>query len=691
MHYPQMFCPLDLGFTQLKNRVVMGSMHTGLEEVDRSGERIAAFYGARAAGGVGLIVTGGISPNREGGTGIPAPKGSFGRFDETSLPLHRKLTETVHRHGSKILLQILHTGRYSFAPDLVAPSPIKAPISPHTPRELSDQDIERTIEDFANCAERARHAGYDGVEIMGSEGYLINQFIAPRTNQRTDDWGGTFQNRIRFPLEILKQVRARTGEEFILMYRISMIDLVEGGSSWPEIVELARLAEEAGVNILNSGIGWHEARVPTIAQAVPRKAWTWVTKELKSQVSIPVVACNRFNMPDQIETSLADGEADLVSMARPFLADPEFVNKAEVATPERINTCIACNQACLDHVYAMKTCSCLVNPRACHETIFATTQAEVTKTIAVVGSGPAGLSFASEAAVRGHRVTLFEAESRLGGQLNLARNIPGKDEFDETIRYFANLIESTGVQMRLGQRFSGADTAAEFDAIVLATGTSPRLPDIEGINHKSVCSYVEVITGKKPVGRRVAIIGAGGIGYDMAEFLLENQPGADTELEGFLKKWGIDSNWASDEAGQKSGLAARPMPPSPKRQVFLLQRSREKFGRTLGKTTGWIHKAEMMLGGVKMIGGVTYEKIDDEGLHISVEGEAQILNVDNIVICAGQNPVNELAGLLAPAGIEVHLIGGAKKAGELDAKRAISEGLKLAEKIGMRATAGQQE
>ncbi len=691
MHYPQMFSPLDLGFTQLKNRVVMGSMHTGLEEVDRSGERIAAFYGARAAGGVGLIVTGGISPNREGGTGIPAPKGSFGRFDEASLPLHRNLTQTVHRHGSKILLQILHTGRYSFAPDLVAPSAIKAPISPHTPRELSAQDIERTIEDFANCAERARRAGYDGVEIMGSEGYLINQFIAPRTNQRTDDWGGTFRNRIRFPLEILKQVRARTGEEFILMYRISMIDLVEGGSSWPEIVELARLSEEAGVNILNSGIGWHEARVPTIAQAVPRRAWTWVTKELKSQVSIPVVACNRFNMPDQIETSLADGEADLVSMARPFLADPEFVNKAEVATPERINTCIACNQACLDHVYAMKTCSCLVNPRACHETIFATTQAEVTKTIAVVGSGPAGLSFASEAAARGHKVTLFEAENHLGGQLNLARNIPGKDEFDETIRYFSNLLESVGVEVRLGERFSGADTAAEFDAIVLATGTSPRLPDIEGINHKSVCSYVEAITGKKPVGRRVAIIGAGGIGFDMAEFLLESQPGCDTELEEFLKKWGIDSHWASDEAGQKSGLAARPMPPSPKRQVFLLQRSREKFGRTLGKTTGWIHKAEMMLGGVKMLGGVTYEKIDDEGLHISVEGEAQILNVDNIVICAGQNPLNELAGLLTPAGIEVHLIGGAKEAGELDAKRAISEGLKLAEKIGLHTTAGQQE
>ncbi|HHG90987.1 MAG TPA: FAD-binding protein, partial [Devosia sp.] len=416
MPYPEMFRPLDLGFTRLSNRVVMGSMHTGLEEVDRTGERIAAFYGARAAGGVGLIVTGGIAPNREGGTGIPSPEGSFGRFDETSLPLHRKLTETVHRRGSKILLQILHTGRYSFAPDLVAPSPIKAPISPHTPRKMSAEDIERTIKDFANCAERARRAGYDGVEIMGSEGYLINQFIAPRTNQRTDDWGGTFQNRVRFPLEILKQVRARVGEDFILMYRISMIDLVEGGSSWPEVVELAKLAEEAGVNILNSGIGWHEARVPTIAQAVPRKAWTWVTRELKRHVSIPVVACNRFNMPDQIEATLASGEADLVSVARPFLADPEFVNKARAATPEQINTCIACNQACLDHIYAMKTCSCLVNPRACHETIFVTTKAEIVKSIAVVGSGPAGLSCATEAAVRGHRVTLFEAGERLGGQ-----------------------------------------------------------------------------------------------------------------------------------------------------------------------------------------------------------------------------------------------------------------------------------
>ncbi len=691
MNYPKMFTPLELGFTQLANRVVMGSMHTGLEEVDRTGERIAAFYGARAAGGVGLIVTGGIAPNKEGGTGIPSPEGSFGRFDETSLPLHRNLTETVHRHGSKILLQILHTGRYSFAPDLVAPSAIKAPISPHVPRELSAEDIERTIGDFANCAERAQRAGYDGVEIMGSEGYLINQFIAPRTNQRHDDWGGTFENRIRFPLEILKRVRARVGKDFILMYRISMIDLVEGGSSWPEVVELAKLAEEAGVNILNSGIGWHEARVPTIAQAVPRKAWTWVTKELKSQVTIPVVACNRFNIPDQIETSLANGEADLVSMARPFLSDPEFVNKARAGTPEHINTCIACNQACLDHIYAMKTCSCLVNPRACHETIFVTTKAEVTKSIAVVGSGPAGLSFATEAALRGHRVTLFEAGERLGGQLNLARNIPGKDEFDETIRYFRNLLESAGVEVRLGQRFFGTEMASGFDAAVLATGTSPRLPDIKGITHPKVCTYVEAITGTKPVGSRVAIIGAGGIGFDMAEFLLKNQQSSEAELEDFQKKWGIDGNWASDEAGPKSGLAARPMPPSPKRQIFLLQRSKEKFGRTLGKTTGWIHKAEMMLGGVKMLGGVAYDKIDDEGLHISIEGEVQILDVDNIVICAGQTENNELANLLAPTGIEVHLIGGAKEASELDAKRAISEGLKLAEQIGIRSTTGKQE
>lgn len=681
MHYPHMFKPLDLGFTRLNNRVVMGSMHTGLEEVDKTGERIAAFYAARAKGGVALIVTGGVSPNLEGGTGMPGEETGFGRLDnDAAIPTHRKVTDAVHNHNSKILLQILHTGRYSFAPNLVAPSPIQAPISPHTPREMSPADIERTIVDFASCARRAQKAGYDGVEIMGSEGYLINQFLAIRTNQRNDDWGGSFANRIKFPLQIVEKTRQSVGDNFIIMFRLSMIDLVEGGSSWPEVVALAKKLEKAGVTLLNTGIGWHEARVPTIAQATPRNAWAWVTKAMKREVSIPVIACNRFNMPDQIEDVLQADEADMVSMARPFLADADFVEKSRMGKAENINTCIACNQACLDHIFSMKTCSCLVNPRACHETIYVKGKAYPAKRIAVVGAGPAGMSMAAEAAEWGHLVTLFEAADRLGGQLNIARNIPGKNEFDETIRYFTNRLQSAGVEIKLGQAVSAEGLSTGFEHVVLATGILPRTLDIEGINHPSVMTYLEAISGIKSVGRRVAIIGAGGIGFDTAEFLLHDPATQNISIPAFQKKWGVDQKWGTEEAGGKAGLAERPSPPIPSRQIYLLQRG-AKFGRSLGKTTGWIHKAEMALGGVKMLGNVVYEKIDDGGLHIRVGDEHKVLKVDTIVICAGQVPNDTLKQALEDSPATIHLIGGADEAGELDAKRAISQGMKLASEI----------
>ena len=681
MHYPHIFQSLDLGFTKLSNRVMMGSMHTGLEEVDKTGERIAAFYAARARGGVSLIVTGGVSPNLEGGTGIPGEAASFGRLDnDAAIPLHRKVTDAVHAYDTKILLQVLHTGRYSFAPNLVAPSPIQAPISPHKPKQMSEADIARTISDFAECALRAQKAGYDGVEIMGSEGYLINQFLAPRTNQRTDNWGGSFENRIKFPLQIVEKTRQIAGSDFVIMFRLSMIDLVEGGSSWPEVVTLAKKLEEAGVTLLNTGIGWHETRVPTIAQATPRHGWSWVTRAIKKEVAIPVITCNRFNMPDQIEDVLANGDADMVSMARPFLADADFVEKTRQEKSETINTCIACNQACLDHIFSMKTCSCLVNPRACHETIYTRGKAYPAKRIAVVGAGPAGMSMAAEAGEWGHLVTLFEAGEKLGGQLNIARNIPGKSEFDETIRYFSNRLLAVGVDIQLGKKVNADDLLSGFDHVVLATGVFPRIPDIDGIDHPKVVTYIDALTGTKPVGKRVAIIGAGGIGFDTAEFLLHDPATQNVSIPAFQTKWGIDQDWGTTQAGPKAGLAERPCPPIPSRKIYLLQRG-EKFGRTLGKTTGWIHKAEMKLGGVTMIGGVTYNKIDDQGLHISVDGESNLLAVDTIVVCAGQLPNDGLAEALKDCNGKVHLIGGAHEAGELDAKRAILQGMKLASKI----------
>ena len=683
-HYQKIFEPLDLGFTQLSNRVIMGSMHTGLEEIDKTGERIAAFYAARAKGGVGLIITGGVSPNIEGGTGIKSSEAGFGRLDnDISIPIHKKVVSAVHQHNSKILLQILHAGRYSFAPNLVAPSPLQAPINPHVPKEMSEADIERTIDDFAQCAKRAQKAGYDGVEIMGSEGYLINQFIAKRTNIRIDIWGGSFENRIRFPLAIVKAVRKLLGKDFILMFRLSMIDLVEGGSCWSEVVALAKELEKHGVNIINTGIGWHESKVPTIAQVVPEKAWTYVTKAIRQEISIPVVACNRINMPKQIEDILANDVADLVSMARPFLADANFLVKAKAGKPEQINTCIACNQACLDHVFLLKTSSCLVNPRACHETIYPKNKTNNPKRIAVVGAGAAGMSFACEAAEAGHDITLFEKENVIGGQLNLASEIPNKDIFEETIRYFSNRLKQAGVTIWFAKKASVKDLSLGFDEVVLASGIKLRQLDIVGIDHKKVLDYKVAIRGDRPVGKRVAIIGAGGIGFDVAELLLgriyvrNNQ----AEIAAFQKKWGIDGDWGSEQSGLKSGLAERPAPPLPKRQIYLLQRS-EKFGRSLGKTTGWIHKAQMMLGGVKMLGGVSYKKIDDDGLHIEIGGVAQILAVDNVVICAGQVVNNELQAPLEKAGVNVHVIGGADDAAELDAKRAILQGMILAEKMG---------
>ena len=681
MTYEKMLSCVDLGFTKLKNRVIMGSMHTGLEEVDKSAERLAAFYKARAQGGVGLIVTGGIAPNYEGGTGIPAREGSFARLDkDKSIEIHQKVVSEVHESGSKILLQILHTGRYSLAPNLVAPSPIKAPISPHVPREMSNGDIERTIDDFASCARRAKNAGYDGVEIMGSEGYLINQFIAARTNQRNDGWGGNFENRIKFPLKIIEKIRRIAGEKFIIMYRLSMIDLVEGGSSWDEVVALGKEVQKAGATIINTGIGWHESRVPTIAQTVPRGAWTWVTREIKKHVSVPIVACNRINMPADVEKILQAGDADLVSLARPFLADADFIKKAQYGKEEEINTCIACNQACLDHVFAMKICSCLVNPRACHETIHVKSKAKNPLNIAVVGSGPGGLSFACEAGEAGHKVTLFEVKNQIGGQLNLARKIPGKDEFDETIRYFSVRLKKAAVDIRLNTKANLEILSNGFDMVVLASGVTERKLDIKGFNNEKVIGYMDAINNPDRVGKSVAIIGAGGIGFDVAQLLIEDPKINMDETRGFKEKWGIDMNWGSTENAGKSGLAAHPSPPPPARKIFLLQRS-EKFGRSLGKTTGWIHKAQMALGGVKMIGGVTYKSFDDNGLYIEINGEEKLLEVENVVICAGQESNDELREPLEKAGTRVHMIAGAKKAAKLDAKQAILDGMVLAQEI----------
>ncbi|AKJ30849.1 2,4-dienoyl-CoA reductase [Caldimonas brevitalea] len=667
--YPHMLAPLDLGFTTLRNRVLMGSMHVGLEEVENGFERMAAFYAERARGGVGLIVTGGIAPNHRG---RPMPGGAAMTTPEEA-DKHRVVTRAVHEAGGKICMQILHFGRYAYHPELVAPSPLKAPINPFRPHELTRQEVEQTIDDFANAAALAQSAGYDGVEIMGSEGYLINEFIAAQTNQRSDEWGGSYQNRIRFPLEIVRRTRARVGPDFIIIFRLSMLDLVEGGSTVDEVVELAQALERAGVTILNTGIGWHEARIPTIATKVPRAAFAWVTQQLKGKVGIPLVATNRINTPEVAEQVLASGMADMVSMARPFLADAEFVAKAAAGRADEINTCIGCNQACLDHTFAGKITSCLVNPRACHETLLVETPALLRESIAVVGAGPAGLAFATTAARRGFEVTLFDAANEIGGQFNIAKQVPGKEEFHETLRYFRRQIEITGVTLRLGQPVTAADlVGAGFRHVVLATGVSPRTPEFEGVDHPKVLGYLDVLRAKRPVGRKVAIIGAGGIGFDVAEYLLHEGVSPSLDAAKFFDEWGVDRSGVS-----RGGLKPAQLPPAP-RKIWLLQRKTSKVGDGLGKTTGWIHRTSLKQRGVEMIPGVSYRKVDDEGLHITVDGRDTTLPVDHVILCAGQEPLRELQSALQAAGCQVHLIGGADRAAELDAKRAIRQGTELA-------------
>ncbi len=664
--YPHLLAPLDLGYTTLRNRVLMGSMHTGLEDIADSHARMAAFYAERAAGGVGLIVTGGFAPNAD--SAIMA--GAAILDNEAEAEKHRVITEAVHLHGGKICLQILHTGRYAYSRQPVAPSALKAPINPVTPRALEEHEVIRTIADYARCATMARHGGYDGVEIMASEGYLINQFIAPQTNHREDRWGGSFENRIRFALEIVRSTRAAVGPEFIIIFRLSMIDLVEGGSTWEEIVALARAVEQAGASIINTGIGWHEARIPTIATMVPRAAFAWVTRRMKGQVKIPLIATNRINTPEVAEAVLAAGDADMVSMARPFLADAEFVNKAAEGRGDEINTCIACNQACLDQIFSRQLCSCMVNPRACHETEWQVRPAAVPKRIAVVGAGPAGLACATTAAEAGHAVTLFEASARIGGQFNLARRIPGKEEFAETLRYFGRRLATTGVKLKLNTH-ARAEDLAEFDQVILAAGIVPRTVTIPGIAHVKVTSYIDLIEGRKLAGRRVAIIGAGGIGFDVAELLSHAGETADP-LDAYRKEWGIDP-----KIGGRGGLAA-PQMSAPPRELWLLQRKSTKVGDGLAKTTGWARRLLLQKRGVQMIAGVEYQKIDDAGLHIKVGGQERLLAVDTVVICAGQEPCRELVAALAAARLPTTLIGGADVATELDARRAIAQGTRVA-------------
>jgi 2,4-dienoyl-CoA reductase (NADPH2) len=670
--YPHLLQPLDLGFTELKNRVLMGSMHVGLEDDIFSLSKLGVYFARRAEGGVGLMVTGGFAPSREGWTKPFAGRLTHG-FD---VRKHRQVTQPVHEAGGKIAMQILHTGRYAYHPMAVAPSAIKSPISWFKPRELSKRGIRRTIRDFVNCAQKAQAAGYDGVEIMGSEGYLINQFIATRTNKRRDEWGGDYENRIRLAVEIVRATREAVGPEFILIYRLSMLDLVEGGSSWPEIVQLAQAIEAAGATIINTGIGWHEARIPTIGTMVPRAAFSWVTARLKGEVQIPLVTSNRINMPDVAERVLAEGSADMVSMARPFLADPDWVVKAEQDRSAEINTCIACNQACLDHIFRNQRCSCLVNPQACHETELVIVPTTSPKKIAVVGAGPAGLAAATTAADRGHQVTLFEAASEIGGQFNMAKKIPGKEEFHETLRYFQTLLQRTGVQLRLETRAT-ADVlgSSDFDEVILATGVHPRKLQLEGIEHPKVLSYVEVLRHGAEVGERVALIGAGGIGFDVAEFLVHSGPSTSQDTHAFMREWGVDM-----ELKARGGLTEPHVSP-PARQITLCQRKAGKLGAGLGKTTGWIHRATLKKLQVEMLHSCSYTRIDDQGLHLTVDGSPRVLEVDHVIICAGQVPDRDLVSDLESAGVAFHLIGGADVASELDAKRAIAQGTKLAARI----------
>jgi len=668
--YPTLLTPLDLGFTVLKNRVLMGSMHTGLEEAKDGHIRQAAFFAKRARGGVGLIVTGGIGPSRA----ASVHAGSKILETDEDVKHHKVITDAVHEAGSKICMQILHTGRYAFNDKLIAPSPLKAPINPFVPREVTPEEIEQEIESFVTSAVLAQNAGYDGVEIMGSEGYFLNQFIAARTNHRTDEWGGSYENRMRLPVEIVRRVRESTGTDFIIIFRLSMLDLVEGGSSHDEVIMLGQAIEKAGATLINTGIGWHEARIPTIITKVPRAAFTWVTAEFKKALSIPVITSNRINTPEVAEEILARGDADMVSMARPFLADANFVAKAAENRADEINTCIACNQACLDHIFVGKISSCLVNPAACHETEIIITPTEKPKKLAVIGAGPAGLSFAVTAANRGHDITLYDAAAEIGGQFNLAKRIPGKEEFSETLRYYAKQIDLTGVKLHLNSPVDAATlNKGDFDEVILATGISPRIPDIEGISHVKTLMYKEVILGAN-VGNKVAIIGAGGIGFDVAEYLSHDGPSTSLDIPAFMAEWGVDMTFTA--RGGVEGMTAKTHPS--KRAITLLQRKASKVGGGLGKTSGWAHRIGLKNKGVTMVSGCEYQKIDDQGLHYTSGGENHILDVDNIIICAGQTPLRELAnGLEKP----YHLIGGADVAAELDAKRAIDQGTRLAADI----------
>jgi len=669
--YPHLLAPLDLGHVTLKNRVLMGSMHTGLEET-KDWNRVAEFYATRARGGVGLMVTGGMAPNNEGGV-FP---GAAGLYTEKDIENHKVVTDRVHDAGGLIAMQVLHAGRYAYSPDCVGPSPVKSPISPFPPKELDEDGIEKQISDIVTAVASAQQAGYDGAEIMGSEGYFLNQFLVTHTNKRTDRWGGSYENRMRLPIEVVRRAREAVGPDFILIYRLSMIDLVPEGSTHDEVVQLAQEVEKAGASIINTGIGWHEARIPTIATSVPRAGFAWVTKKLMGKVGIPVITSNRINMPDVAEQVLADGCADMVSMARPFLADPDFVRKAKDGRADTIAPCIACNQACLDHTFSGKISSCLVNPRACYETELTVTPTDRPRSIGVVGAGPAGLSAAMTAAERGHNVTLFDRDSKLGGQLNMAREVPGKEEFHGLVDWFTTMVDDLDITLKLGAKV-GADDLDGFDEVIIATGVIPRDPGIDGQDGPNVLSYIDVLRGKAPVGKRVAIIGAGGIGFDVAEYLVHEGESPTEDLTEWKEEWGV-----GDPEESRGGLSPEgPQPEPPARRVTLLQRKAERVGKRLGKTTGWIHRAALRMKGVEMVSGVNYERIDASGLHIT-EGEARenprLIEADTVVLCAGQLSERSLADALEERGVQVHVIGGADVAAELDAKRAIDQGTRLA-------------